>query len=149
MIFKLLYAWILVYFSRCEASCSQQENAKMKTTWWKTWGERKERERGCLEMLRYWNQHAYIGMLYWNRAWGHAAWEKKKDCLLKDLKVIENRASRRVKEGQSRRHVKAEITGYPYIISVCAYLGCLAPYLLLSPSLLKITETLKQSPCGF
>lgn len=47
--------------------------------------------------------------------------KKKTDCLLKDLKVIEKQSG---KKGKRRtKHVKAEITGYPRIISVCVYLG--------------------------
>lgn len=47
--------------------------------------------------------------------------KKTTDCLLKDLKVIEKQSG---KKGKRRtKHVKAEITGYPRIISVCVYLG--------------------------
>lgn len=45
-------------------------------------------------------------------------WDRSKS----DRKAEIERAGRRVREGQSWRHVKAEITGYPCVISVHVYL---------------------------
>lgn len=69
-------------------------------------------------------------------------WERSKS----DRNAEIESAGRRVKEGQSWRRVKAEITGYPCVISLYAYLRLPLAVSLLILLSSQIIETLKQSP---
>lgn len=79
------------------------------------------------------------------RTW---AWGKQITCQRSesDKKAEIERAGRREREGQSRRRVKAEITGYPSVITVYIYLRLPRAISLPIFESLQIIENVKQSP---
>lgn len=137
--------WYIFPGLRPDTGCAHQDNYKMrpaqresrrvKETARKQRGEAGGDGEIPLSDATLQNKHVIVKEDTRTWAWGR----KQINCerSKSDRKAEIERAGTGAREGQSWRHVKAEITGYPCVISLGVYLRLPQRYRRLSPSLTK------------